>query len=201
MNKLEFLEKLRLKLSVLPQKDVEERLYFYNEIIDDKMEEGFSEEQAVESVGPIDKIFLDTVSDIPFSKLAKEKVKRNRRLKTWELILLIVGSPIWLSLLISVFAVIFSLYVSVWGIIVSLWASFASLVACSVCGVLYGVVLGFISNKTICFATIGASFVLAGIAVLFFFGCKIVTESVILLTKKIMICIKKQFVKKENVNE
>ena len=201
MNKQEFLQKLRLKLSSLPKVEVEERINFYSEMIDDKIEEGILEEQAVLSVGSIDKIFSEAVSDISFSKLAKEKIKSKRRLKNWEIILLIVGSPIWLALLISFFAVIFSLYVSVWAIIVSLWASFASLVACSVCGALYGVILGFVSNKTICFAIIGASFVLAGIAVLFFFGCKIVTEGVILLTKKIMICIKKQFVKKENVNE
>lgn len=47
MNKQEFLVKLRKGLSGLPKEDIEERLTFYSEMIDDRMEEGLSEEEAV----------------------------------------------------------------------------------------------------------------------------------------------------------
>ena len=107
MKKSEFLEKLRLKLSVLPEQDVKECIYFYNEIIDDKIEEGLLEEQAVESVGSVEKIFLETVSDTPLTRLAKEKMKTNRRLKAWEITVIALGSPIWLSLAIAFLSVIF----------------------------------------------------------------------------------------------
>lgn len=40
MNKQEFLTELRAKLSGLPTYDVEERLSFYGEMIDDRTEEG-----------------------------------------------------------------------------------------------------------------------------------------------------------------
>ena len=48
MNKVEFLEQLRRGLNGLPQEEIEERVTFYSEMIDDRIEEGFSEEEAVE---------------------------------------------------------------------------------------------------------------------------------------------------------
>lgn len=43
MNKQEFLAELRKGLSGLTQDDIEERLTFYNEMLEDRIEEGFSE--------------------------------------------------------------------------------------------------------------------------------------------------------------
>ena len=51
MNKSEFLGALRKGLHGLPQDDIEERLAFYGEMIDDRTEEGLSEEEAVSAVG------------------------------------------------------------------------------------------------------------------------------------------------------
>ena len=50
MTKQEFLSGLKAKLSGLPQEDVEERLGFYAEMIEDYTEEGLSEEEAVEKI-------------------------------------------------------------------------------------------------------------------------------------------------------
>ena len=50
MTKKEFLSGLRKKLSGLPQEDSEERLNFYSEIIDDRVEEGLSEEERREQM-------------------------------------------------------------------------------------------------------------------------------------------------------
>ena len=46
MNKQEFLKNLRVSLSNLPQEEIEERIIFYSEMIDDRIEEGLSEEEA-----------------------------------------------------------------------------------------------------------------------------------------------------------
>ena len=56
MTKLEFIDELRKKLSGLPAADVEERLSFYSEMIDDKIEDGCAEDEAVFSIGSIDEI-------------------------------------------------------------------------------------------------------------------------------------------------
>ena len=43
MLKQEFLDALKSRLAGLPQKEVEERLDFYSEMIDDKLEENISD--------------------------------------------------------------------------------------------------------------------------------------------------------------
>ena len=131
MNKQEFLDGLRKGLSGLPQDDIEERLTFYGEMLDDRIEEGLSEEEAVAAAGSVNEIVRQTVADIPLAKIAKERIKPKRRLKAWEIVLLALGSPIWLSLGVAAAAVIFALYVTVWSVIASFWSVFASLAVLS----------------------------------------------------------------------
>ena len=47
MNKEEFLNSLRKRLKGLPNNEIEERISFYSEMIDDRVEEGMSEEEAI----------------------------------------------------------------------------------------------------------------------------------------------------------
>ena len=98
MNKQEFLSVLRKGLSGLPQDDIEERLTFYSEMLDDRIEEGLSEEAAVAAIGDAEEVVRQAVADIPLAKIAKERIRPKRRLKAWEIVLLALGSPIWLSL-------------------------------------------------------------------------------------------------------
>ena len=56
MCKQEFLSQLRARLGGLPHRDVEERLNFYGEMIDDRMEEGRSEDEAVSDIGSVEEI-------------------------------------------------------------------------------------------------------------------------------------------------
>ena len=58
MDKHDFLMQLQNRLSGLPQEDIEERLNFYNEMIDDRIEDGLSEEEAIAAVGSLDEIVL-----------------------------------------------------------------------------------------------------------------------------------------------
>ena len=100
MDKQEFLSKLRAKLFGLPQKELEERLSFYSEMIDDRIEEGLSEETAVKELGAVYEVAGQIIAEIPLSKLVKERIKPKRALNVWEIVLLAIGSPIWLSLMI-----------------------------------------------------------------------------------------------------
>lgn len=197
MNKQEFLAELRKGLSGLPQDDVEERLTFYGEMIEDRIEEGLWEEEAVSAVGSVDEIAAQIIADTPLAKSAKETMKPKRRLKAWEIVLLVLGSPIWLSLLIAVCVVILSLYISLWSVIISLWAVFASFIGCAFGGIAVGIGFAFGSNGLTGIAMIGAGVVCAGLSIFTFFGCKAVTTGTVRLTKKIAIGIKNCFIKKE----
>ena len=129
MSKQEFIARLQKGLSGVPKDEAEGRISFYAELIDDRMEEGLSEEEAVLAVGSVEDIIAQIVAEIPFVKIAKERILSKRRLGVGEIILLILGSPIWISLCVAAFAVVLSLYISLWAVIVSLWA--AGITSCS----------------------------------------------------------------------
>ena len=196
MSKQEFLALLRKGLSGLPQDDIEERLAFYSEMIEDQMEDGLSEEAAVSAAGSIDEIVTQIVADIPLTKIAKEKIKPKRHIKAWEIVLLILGSPLWLLVLIAIFAVIFSLYICLWAVIISLWASFVAIIGGAFGGIASGVVLVLNKNGLTGILLIAAGLVCAGISIFFFFGCKAATKGIVFLTKKPILSLKKSFIQK-----
>lgn len=197
MNKQEFLEALKNGLSGLPQEDIEERIDFYSEMIDDKIEEGILEVEAVASIGGVEDIVSQTVAEVPISKLVKQKIKRENKLKAWEIVLLAVGSPIWASLLIAFLAVVLSLYISLWAVIISLWAVFVSLVASGFSGVVGGAVFSYTGNGVSGLFIIGAALVALGLGVLCFFGCKAATKGTVILTKKMVLWFKNALLRKE----
>lgn len=189
MNKQEFLLRLGEALSGLPAKEREERLNFYSEVIDDRMEEGLSEEEAVEACSA-EEISRQSTTEIP-------TVKQKRQWKWWEIVLLALGVPVWGSLLIAAVAVAVSFYASLWAVIVSLWAVFGSAIACAVCGIMAGPVFVFCGKALSGIAALAAGIVCAGLAIFLFFGCKAATKGAVLLVKIFVRWIKSWFVKKE----
>ena len=199
MNKQEFLAELRKGLHGLPQNDIEERLTFYSEMIDDRMEEGLTEADAVSEIGAVNEVVSQIITETSLSKLVKEKVRPKRALRVWEIILLVLGSPIWLSLLFAVFAVIFAVYVTVWSVIAALWATELALAVSAVYGVLsFAILIGQV-NAAVGLAILGAGIACAGLSIFLFFGCKETTKGLLFLTKKMILGIKSIFIGKENV--
>ena len=198
MRKQEFMDRLREKLSDLPIAETEERLSFYSEMIDDRMEDGLSEEEAVSEIGSPDEIAAQIMGDIPLSKIIKEKIKPKRRLSVMEIVLLVIGFPLWFPLLIAVpFSMIFSIYVALWSVVVSCWAIFVSFVGSAVGALIGGIVFIAIGHVPVGIALIGASLICAGLSVFLFFGCKTATKGSVWLTKWSVLWTKNLFVRKE----
>ncbi len=198
MDKKSFLAELRKRLAGLPQGDIEDRLGFYAEMIDDRVEEGMSEEEAVRQIGVLDEVAKEIIAETPLTTLVKEKVKTKRRLRAWEIVLLAVGSPIWLSLLIVAAAVILVLYVSFWAGVIALWACGGALVGCAVGGVAALVGFCIMGNVWTGLALLGAGLFLAGMSIFWFFGCGKMTCGYVWLTKRILRGIKLLFVGRRN---
>ena len=196
MTKNEFMRELERRLAGLSDEDIARSVEYYSEIIDDAVEEGVSEEDAVASLGTPENIATQILSEIPLSKIVKDKIKKRRVLRTWEIILLILGAPLWLSLLIAVFSVIFSVYFSLWSVIICLWAAFASVIGSALGGVIIGV-CQIISGSTLVGAVlVCAGLVLAGVSIFMYYLCKLATKCIILLSKVFVVAIKKCFIKK-----
>ena len=197
MTKMQFLMSLHDQLSGLPKDDVEQRLNFYNEMIEDRMEEGMTEAEAVAAIGSVEDIVSQIIEETSLVKIAKEKIRPKRRMKTWEILLLVLGSPLWLPLLVAAGAVILAVYASAWSVIVSLWAAFGALIASAVAGLVAGIALICISSVPSGMVMLAAGMVCAGLSILMFYGCKASTKGILLLTKKMALWLKNRFMKKE----
>lgn len=196
MDKLSFLMALEEALSQLPEEDRRASSEYYEELIDDRMEEGMSESDAVASLGTVEKIAEQILMDMPLGKLVKSKVKSRRKLETWEILLLILGFPVWFPILVSVLAVIFSLYVSLWSVVISLYATFVALAASAVGVALGGIVLCIFSGEPHGLFCLGAGLVCAGLALLFLPVCNLAARGSVRLGKKLILWIKSWFIRK-----
>ena len=170
MTKQEYLQQLSNRF---PPEEREERLAFYGEMIDDRIEEGMTEAEAVAS--------MDPVEDSP-EKIAPPK----RRLTAGELTLLCLGAPLWIPMLIAAASVVLSLYVSLWSVLISLWAVFGSLVACAAAGVIGGIGFAIAGHVLSGLALLGAGLVSGGLSIVLFYGCHWATKGTVLLTKKLV---------------
>ena len=197
MTKQEFVSRLRQGLRDLPKSEIDERVTFYIEMIDDYIENGSSEEDAVAEIGYVDEI----IKQIRLETAPQMNKKREKRFKTSTIVLLAVSSPLWASLLIAAFAVALSLFVSLWAAVISLWACFAACALCVPAGVALGFAYIFSGNMLTGVAALGLSAFSAGLAIFLFFGCKELTRLTISLGKKAFTLVRHFFGKKEKGND
>lgn len=172
MNQQTFLEQLRQGLSGLPQEEIEARLAFYSEMIDDQMEDGISEEDAVSSVGSVEDIVAQTVEEVPLAKIARERIRPKKPLRWVEILLLVLGSPIWLSLGIAVLAVLLACFAAIWAIVVALWAVFAALAAASLAALAGCVALAVRGYAMVGVAVLATGLVASGLTIFLLFAGK-----------------------------
>ncbi len=196
MTKNEFLNNLRASLSSLSEEDVQRSADYYSEIIDDRIEDGANEEDAVASLGKIDDIISGIIYDIPITKLVKQKAKKEkkRKLKTFEIVLLAAGSPLWIVLLAAAFIIILAIYVVVWSVAISFFAISVSIGACSLAALATPLYFAVIGKPMMILIGVGAGLLLAGIGILAFIGSMAFAKGTVILTKKIILSIKSALV-------
>lgn len=196
MNKSEFLVALRKKLNGVPEEDINKSLDFYAEMIDDRVEDGMSEEEAVEALGSMEEIINQILSEVSLPKLVKEKVRPKQTLKVWEIVLLVLGAPVWVPLVFSLCCVGVSAYLTVWVMIISLYALDLS-VALSGFALVAMAFAALVQGNFAVFGMIfGCGLMAVGLSILLFFGFNLVTKGILWLSKKILIGIKGLFIRK-----
>ena len=119
MNKQEYLESIRSRISAMPADDVNRFMDYYSEMIDDRVEDGLSEEEAVADMGSPDAAVEQILEDMPLTKLVKEKIKPKHELKAWEVVLIVLGSPVWIPLLITAAVLLLTLWIVAFALLIS----------------------------------------------------------------------------------
>lgn len=187
MTKKEFLDSLEEKISDLSDADIQKSLDYYSEMIDDRIEDGLSEEEAVEAVGNVYEIATSILIDAPMSKIVKTKAKAKLgKISGWGIVLLILGAPLWLPILIAVAAVVLSVYVTIWSVVVALFGAAIGIAVAAIALVIGALPAGFLTASTAAAVfTLGAGFTLTAIGILMFMGSVAVAKGVAVLGKAI----------------
>ena len=196
MNKQEFLEDLRRRLAGLPSQEIEKSVSYFSEMLDDRIEDGMTEEEAVGTMEDLDEIVEQIFCDTPLPKLIKGRMEPRRRWTIVGIVLVILGSPIWLSLLIAAAAVLLSVYIVVWAVIISLFAVVVSFVLSGLLALVL-VPLHAASGLAGCLFLIGSGLVLLGLGVLLFFPILEVSRQLVRFTGWLLRKIKSLFIRKE----
>ena len=194
MNKQEFLNEITARLNGLPEQELQRYIDYFSEMIDDRIEDGMSETEAVEAVGSIDDAVNDILKDIPLTKVIKAKASTRRKLRVWEIILLIVGSPIWLPLLLCFIIIIFVLYIVIWVIVIAFWACLLAFWVAGIASIVVGVGSIFRMPPAMPLLAIAAGLLLVGIALLLLVPMIKLTKVTGKLAKVIVLWIKSWFV-------
>lgn len=177
MTKTDFLRTLRGNLSGVPKDEINSTVDFYSEMIDERVEEGLSEEEAVFAAGEPAQI-----AERIRRESGNTSAKKKRRLKPWEIVLLSVGSPLWISLGAAAIVVALALYAVLWSLVISTYAVTVAFAAGTVAGIASAVIM-LASGKLAASAVyIGAVLLCAGLAVFAALLSKAATKGIWKLT-------------------
>lgn len=187
MNKNELLNTLREKLSGLPKNDIERSLEYYKEIIEDKIDEGISEDDAVAALGSVDDIAAQIRSEItppeePKAPKAKKPEAEEKTKKSASSALGALFSGLLMFVSVIFWCIAASFFIAVGGM--ALGALFS----------LFSSVVTLISARwaqAVLF--LGGAFLLAGLTVLVFMGTVAVTKKYRKFTKKLVEELKEKF--------
>ena len=87
MNKKDYLDALAKALDCLSREKRSEILSFYQEAIDDRIEEGMSEEEAVCAMGPVELSAESILGELPVVPRAVAKTRRKSPALLWVLVI------------------------------------------------------------------------------------------------------------------
>lgn len=198
MRKDAFIGELRHRMAGLPQETVERTVEYYSELIADSMEDGLGEEEAVARLGSLDEIVTSAVKDTPLPKIIETRVKEQKEkkggLRTWEVVLLVLGAPLWIPLLIAVLAVLCALFLALWIIVVALWVAVAVIILAGCLAVVGGVVELCRVQVPQGLVLLGGGLVTLGLCALLFLLLKLLTMGAVKLCKLIWTGVKSLFV-------
>ncbi len=197
MTKLEFINRLRDELHGLPNTDIAASLDFYAEAIDDRMEAGATETEAVAALGTPEAVAREILLDRPLATVIKRKCKKKNAWRAWEIVLLVLGSPIWLPLLLAAGVILLSVYIVLWTVVASLWAVDAALAVSAIGLTIPSVISAVGGQAPTVILYIGAILAAAGLAIFGFFGCLKLTVLFARVSAVILRWVKSLFIRKE----
>lgn len=177
MTKNEFTRTLKSKINHLPKSERRKILQYYYEMISERMEDGMTEAEAIDALGDIDEL-LSAYTPVP-----KEPV-RGVRLRAWHIIMLIVGAPLWISLVAALLCIMLAFYIVIWALVVAFYVVFMALAVCGFACVMASVFALLSGSAPYFFVLMGAGAFLSGLAILWLIVCNLFAKAMAKVTAK-----------------
>ncbi len=175
MSKNEYLAQLRGLMEAAAISGIDERIDYYSEMIDDRIEAGMPEELAVSAMEDINEIVENARLEKPVTTLIKEKVvnshnEAKKKGAGWLwVVLAIIGFPVWFPIAVAFFAILLALYLVLWSIVLAIFCVWLSLGCVALAGIA-GFITSFFGAVSIFggFMCLGAALFFGGLTVLLF---------------------------------
>lgn len=196
MTKQEFNEALRRRLAGLPPADVEATLEYYNEMIDDRVEEGLSEAEAVDALGSMEDIVNAVLAETPLPVLVRQRIRPRRAPGLLTILLLILGFPLWFPLLAAALSLLFAGYMVLWSLVLSLWAIDLALAVSGVSGIV-AAAASLLHGEGGSMLLLGGSLICFGLAIVAFLGGIYAVRGAVALGKLVLLGVKRCIFGKE----
>jgi uncharacterized membrane protein len=173
-----YCERLASLLSALPDEERQDIVHYYREFLEDAEE---AERQAIGTPEQLaERILKENLSTSPSQDSVQNVTTESRGKKAIKILLLILSSPIWLSLLLCWFAILLALLITAISISLSLAATF-------LVGIFNSIVI-FASDISFALFVIGCSLICGGLFILLWkpliFVCKQIGRLAYLSVKK-----------------
>lgn len=204
MTKQEFLATLSKRLDTLPKSEIDKSISYYEEMINDRIEEGMSEDEAVAALGNMDDIVKNIMYELSIPTLMKAKVSQSKNhavSKGIWLTCVILGFPLWFSLLLAFFVVIIALYVSVWAVIISLFAVVLSFAAAFLCGLCIGGAICFMKSIPVGLCVIGGALICGALALFSIKPVCLIAKGLVRFTAFLLRKLKSLFIGKKGAEQ
>lgn len=200
MNKHAYLARLQDELQQrdVAASEIEAAVEFYDEAISDRMEQGADEHDAVAEMESAELAAQAIVEDIPPVRRAAMRLGATHERRALATVLIVLGAPVWISLLIAGVLSALAVYVSIWSIIASLWITVVSLAVSGIASIPYLVyAAGNGAAATGMFCS-GLRLVLAGVGVALVPAVMSATKGLVWLSRRFVRWITHFFVRAAN---
>ena len=180
----DFLRELENGIMQLDESERNSRLGYSAEMIQDRVEDGMSEAEAVASMGDPAELARTILAEQPLPALVKQRIqkekKKQRSGSAVTTVLAIVGFPFWFPLLLAFAAIILAVDIVLLALVVVLFAVVLALGVSALAALVAGVYMIF-KDPPLAIAGFGAALILAGLTVLVFIGAKAAAKGIIKL--------------------
>ena len=179
MTRQEYLDELRAALAELPADEAARACAFYEEMIDDRIEAGLDEQDAVAQMEPPAEAaarILDELPTVPRAIAQAQAARRTGcgRAALWAAV--IVGSPLWVSVLIAALAFVLCGVIMLCIPFVMTWTLAVAFLLCTPVAIFAAGCAAFAGSGTVALVDLGIGLGMGGVGLLGLIAALFVTR-------------------------